>query len=198
VVVHDFHAGSEDPASYTVVGLYARTGYDLGAAYAPLELDAGGIFHVRIPELGRVELRIPGVVSGALLVNGEARELPVGVGIDRERGIVTWVAGPGYLGTYRLSFAVRSARCGVRGAEPGVRRAQRPGRRGGVAPAAAIAEPVRMHVDRVDQDGASVTLHGWAFDPQASSGAGIGAVHIWARRLDLPAQTSILRGRGGP
>jgi hypothetical protein len=55
---------------------------------------------------------------------------------------------------------------------------------------AQVAEPVRMHLDRADQHGATFTLHGWALDPHAETGSGIGAVHVWARRLDGAVQGS--------
>jgi len=149
--------------------IYARTGFDLLSAYTPLGPDADGIPQVRIPEMGRVEMQIAGVTSGAMLVNGEVRPLPVGVGIDEARGVVTWAPGPGYLGTYPLAFEVQGptglARVDVT-----------------IAPASAIDEPVRMQLDGVDQSGAAITLHGWALDPQAYSSSGIAAVHVWAKK----------------
>jgi hypothetical protein len=32
----------------------------------------------------------------------------------------------------------------------------------------------------------SFTVAGWALDPQAAIGSGIGAVHVWAQRRDAP------------
>ncbi len=159
--------------------LYARTGFDLQTAYAPLAVNADGVPQVWIPELGRVELQVPGVESGALLVTGEVRALPIGVGIDSERGLVSWVPGPGFLGSYRFLLLVQ----GSRG----------PGVQGSivvdvsVVPAQYADEPVRMHVDRVSVEGPAlsertVRVEGWALDPGASSGSGVGAVHVWARK----------------
>jgi hypothetical protein len=190
--------------------LYARTGFDMRSAYAPLAVTADGVAQVRIPELGRVELQVPGVVSGNLLVNGEARALPIGVGIDRERGLVTWAPGAGFLGTYRLAFS---------GANPGTTEPRDPGTSGprdpgtsgprdpgtsgprdpgtsgprdfvidvSVVPAQQATEPVRMHLDTVRVEGPAlsertVRVEGWALDPQAWTGSGVGAVHVWARR----------------
>lgn len=161
--------------------IYARTGFDLQSAYTPLATNADSVAQVRIPELGRVELQIPGVESGVLLVNGEPRALPIGVGIDRERGVVTWVAGPAYLGTYRLSFVVQG---------PTGSRVQGPVIDVTVAPASGVGELVRMHVDRIDQRAGAVTVHGWAFDPQAATGAGVGAVHIWGKLVGPGVQGS--------
>jgi hypothetical protein len=147
--------------------VFARTGFDLLSAYTPLVPDADGVPQVRIPELGRVELQIPGVESGALIVNGEPRALPIGVGIDRDRGLVTWAPGPGYLGTYPLRFG--STRVDVT-----------------IAPASTSDEPVRMYLDSPTPglvlSERSVRVEGWALDPQSAFGAGIGAVHVWARR----------------
>jgi hypothetical protein len=187
------NGGAEAPP-YRSPLLYARTGFDLSTGYAPLAVNAAGVAHVRIPELGRVELQLPGVESGELIVNGEARALPIGVGIDRERGIVTWAPGAGFLGTYRLAFS---------GANPGTTEPrdsgtlglQDPGTSGprdfvfdvSVVPAQYAEEPVRMHVDRVSVEGPAmsertVRVEGWALDPQAWTGSGVGAVHVWARR----------------
>jgi hypothetical protein len=82
-----------------------------------------------------------------------------------------------YFGTYRLAF-VRGGECiavdvtirPVEAATPG-------------------EAEIRMHVD-VPIGGALVsgplTVAGWALDPQASIGSGIGAVHVWAQRRDQP------------
>jgi hypothetical protein len=160
------------------IPVFARTGYDLQAAYTPLEPGADGVPQVRIPEHGRIELQIPGVVEGALIVNGEARVLPVGVGIDRERGIVTWVAGAGYLGTYRLGFGATVVDVTV-------------------VPASTTELPIRMHIDRVDRDAQVFTMYGWSLDPHAATGSGIGAVHVWARSRSAEcAVQSAEQGRG--
>jgi len=136
--------------------VFARIGFDLQSAFTPLVPNADGVPQVRIPELGRVELQIPGVESGALIVDGESRALPIGVGIDRDRGLVTWAPGPAYLGTYRLRFGSTLV---------------------DVTIAPTTDAPVRMHLDA-----AHPVLEGWALDPQSASGAGIGAVHVWARQ----------------
>jgi len=174
--------GVQDHAALLQTVVYGRTGYNVEQSLVALEA-RDGVPQVRIPELGRVELHIPGVVSGALVVNGEARALPVGVGIDTERGIVTWVAGAGYLGRYRLSFEVQgSTGPARRSLGEGGSTVQGSVVDVTVAPAPTVDEPVRMHLDRAEQHGATFTLHGWALDPHAATGSGIGAVHIWARQ----------------
>jgi len=162
--------------------VFARTGFELRAAYTPLERTAAGVPSVRIPELGRVEFQMPGVASGGLFVNGTAAALPVGVGIDRDRGLVTWAPGPGFLGTYRLVFVVGDQDVAVDVT---------------IVPAQLAVEPIRMHVDdvRVGGMGASdrsVRVEGWALDPQAWTGAGIGAVHVWAVSMTQGAQPVFL------
>lgn len=162
--------------------IYARTGFDPLTAYVPLARDVDGVAQVRIPELGRVELQVPGVESGALVVNGDARPLPIGVGIDADRGLVTWHPGAGFLGTYRLAFARRDS--GTSGPWDFVVDVT-------VVPAQRADAPVRM---RLDSGGATteppnhstaqrlIHVSGWALDLQAWSGSGVGAVHVWARR----------------
>jgi hypothetical protein len=56
-----------------------------------------------------------------------------------------------------------------------------------VVPAQYADEPVRMHLDRVSVEGPAlsertVRVEGWALDPQAWTGSGVGAVHVWARK----------------
>jgi hypothetical protein len=51
-----------------------------------------------------------------------------------------------------------------------------------------------MHLDRADQHGAVFTLHGWALDPHAETGSGIGAVHVWARRMVQGSTGSMVQG----
>jgi len=160
--------GVQNHAALLPSAIYARTGFDVLSAYAPLVPDASGVPQVRIPELGRVELQIPGVTSGAMLVNDELRPLPIGVGIDHERGIVSWIPGVGYLGTYRLQFGPTVVDVTV-------------------APASTTDEPLRLHLDSPTHglvlSERAVRVEGWALDPQAASGAGVGAVHVWGRRV---------------
>jgi len=46
------------------------------------------------------------VFTGIERVGAEQRALPVGSTLDRERGVFRWQPGPGFAGTYRLSFDV--------------------------------------------------------------------------------------------
>src|SRR5690606_19876317 len=59
--------------------IWARTGFDLAAAYVPLPADAAGSRFATLPELGRLELWLgPGVDRGYLVANGTLRDLPPG------------------------------------------------------------------------------------------------------------------------
>jgi len=173
--------------------IFARTGFDLHAAFTPLESNADGVPQVRIPELGRVELQVPGATHVSLLANGDVRSAPVGMSVDEEAGMVRWSVGPGYLGTYRLRIEPRDLgthlRQGSGGQASGLRFVDVT-----VAPMTLVEEPVRMHLDRADQHGAVFTLHGWGFDPHADTGSGIGAVHVWARRLVRGSTGSMVQG----
>jgi hypothetical protein len=146
-----------------------------------LHADVNGIRHVRIPiDNGRVELSLgAGIDAGYFEANGELRPLPPGSAFDAATGVFTWAPGPGFIGTYRFVF-------GPRGLGPGVLvdvtlRAE--------TKAAAGESEIRMFLDaaRLRQGyGAATTLIdvvGWALDPQAEIGSGIGTVHVWARRV---------------
>jgi uncharacterized delta-60 repeat protein len=161
----DFVARRDLPRRDDVV-IYGRTGFNLDRALVPVE-PVGGVPSVVIPELGRVELQVPGARGVAVVANGHLREAPVGLAVNSEDGVVTWSVGPGYLGTYRLLVEREDDHVLVDVT---------------VAPMAVVEEPVRMHLDRVDQFGSVFVLHGWALDPQADTGSGIGAVHVWAKK----------------
>jgi hypothetical protein len=106
------------------------------------------------------------------------RDLPPGSHLDLATGQFTWAPGPGYLGTYHFAF--------LRGGQQiPVDITIRP-----MTSAAAETSQIRMNVD-LPTDGATVhgpvTIAGWAFDPQAWTGSGVGAVHVWAFRVDAPS-----------
>ena len=68
------------------------------------EPDGGLRIGVGINEPLRLELGTPGIYSGRQRVGDEFRPLPVGSRLDSERGLFTWLPGPGFLGEYRLEF----------------------------------------------------------------------------------------------
>jgi hypothetical protein len=165
--------------------VWGRTGFDLHAPYAEGVADDTGTFEVRIPDLGRLELWLGAVERGNLVANGTLRDLPPGSNLDLATGHFTWAPGLGYLGTYRLVF-VRA------GEYVPVEVTIRP-----MAPRVSGESEIRMSVD-VPRDGEQVsgtfTVAGWALDPQAWTGSGIDAVHVWAQRVDVAAAAPLFLG----
>ena len=110
-------------------------------------------------------------VEGFLVANGTLRDLPTGSHLDPATGVFTWAPGPGYIGTYRLTF--------VRGAEQiPVDVTIRPA--GTIDP---TQGEVRMFIDAPGSDqiaNGAVTIAGWALDPEAGIGSGIDTMHVWA------------------
>jgi hypothetical protein len=133
---------------------------------------------VRLAPLDRLELWLGAVDGGYLVANGTLRDLPPGSRLDPARGLFTWTPSVGYFGTYRLAFVRGSEQIAV---DVTIRPVDAP-TQGDAA--------IRMYVD-APIDGAVVlgplTVAGWALDPQASIGSGIGAVHVWAQRRDVPS-----------
>jgi subtilisin-like proprotein convertase family protein/uncharacterized protein YegL len=158
--------------------LEGRTGFDLGAAWMPVLVEADGQARVRITEQGRLELRASVEISRVVHVdtNGATREWPIGAAVTGTT--FTWMPPVGYVGVYH--FIVEAGGAAVTVA---VR----------VAPTERAPEgtsEVRMHLDGAVAAGGRVVLDGWAYDPQAAIGSGIGAVHVWARSLNPAAGES--------
>jgi hypothetical protein len=73
------------------------------------------VYHIRVRELERIEIPLAtddepascrSVFRGVERVGAAERPLPVGSSLDREGGKFVWHPGPGFIGTYRLSFDV--------------------------------------------------------------------------------------------
>jgi alpha-tubulin suppressor-like RCC1 family protein len=146
-----------------------RAGFSLLTPFTELVADDTGERFVRLDQNGRLELSLGTGVAAA--------DLPPGSRLDAATGRFTWVPSVAHLGTYRLVFQ-RS------GAELPVSVTVAPAR---VLPAS--ESEIRMHIDTPDDGGTSggaVRIAGWALDPDAFTGSGIGAIHVWARRLDQP------------
>jgi hypothetical protein len=162
-----------------------KTGYGPDSAFIAVPADESGIRHVQLPELGRLELRFASVEAAYLIANGRTRELPTGARLDAASGTFSWGLCAGYLGTYQLAFVSNGERIPV---EVTVRPLQ----------AAVEGESeVRMFVDLPQAEqvvSGPVTVAGWALDPQADIGSGIDAVHVWARRTDLPGAPDFFLG----
>jgi hypothetical protein len=83
----------------------------------PLEIypDDKGITKVKIKELERIEVHLPGAhanegsYSGYIKGGGCLRALPVGSTLDAKKGIFYWQPGTGFLGRYHLVFVQTAA-----------------------------------------------------------------------------------------
>jgi len=164
------HAASLAVLDSSTREVSGRTGFDFTAPLERIEPGADGVRRVQIPEVGRLELSLGNIDRGYVVANGELRDLPPGSRLDAETGLFTWNPLVAYVGTYRLAFIHGEQVITVdAGINP-------------VARAAGESE-IRMHVD-LPQTGqvvdGSIHVGGWALDPWAAIGGGIGAVHVWA------------------
>jgi hypothetical protein len=195
------HALFLPPVDTRADGVWGRTGYDLSSAWVEMHADGTGVYRVRLPESGRLELWLGEAVDAGYLVaqNGTLRELPVGSTLDG--AWYGWMPPVGYVGPYWLAFVRDGVRVDVVVTVGPTRRA------------AEGESEIRMHLDPVRVEGSAlsersvrvdgpalsepsvridgpalserfVRVEGWAYDPQAAIESGIGAVHVWARRLD--------------
>lgn len=57
--------------------------------------------------LERVEIGLPGVIAGYLIVGSDGRPLPVGSTLDTEAGMFYWLPAAGFYGEYRLLFVLK-------------------------------------------------------------------------------------------
>ena len=128
--------------------------------------DAAGVHVVAIEQSERIEVRLPAlddaVYSGAQVVNGEQRALPLGSSLDAEAGTLYWQPAAGFLGSFDLMFTAGGAETKVR---------------------VVVLPSMRMAID-MPSSAAIVqqpfTVAGWALDLAATDGAGIDTVHVWA------------------
>jgi hypothetical protein len=102
-------------------------------------------------------------------------------------GRFTWAPPPGYVGTYNLVFVQGYAHLPVR-----VTIVPNPG----VNAPAAIDAWIDLPVTGSSISG-TFTVAGWAFEQGAWQGSGIGAVHVWAERRDVPGAAPIFLGDAG-
>ncbi len=153
-------------------GVWGRTGFDASNSWQGMPRDARGERHVRLPEMGRLELWLGSPIDQAYLVaNGQLRPLPPGSTVDG--AMFSWAPGPGLVGEYSLVFVRGEQRIEVKVT---------------IAPRASKERQpaVRLTLDVPSVggwSGRSVTVTGWALDSDSAIGSGIEAVHVWARRL---------------
>jgi hypothetical protein len=156
-----------------------RTGFSLDALWQVLRPDVEGHRYARLPEMGRLELWLGEDIDEAYqIVAGTLRALPIGSTVDGPR--FSWHPGPGFVGRYSLVFVRAGERVSV-DVDINPDRSRQPGE-----------SDVRMHLDRVTVLSAqcwsaecarTLRVEGWALDADASLGSGVGAVHVWAERV---------------
>lgn len=148
----------------------ARVGFDLHAPWTPLRASLDGTYHVRLSPMNRVEITFGAAVESVVMVapDGSARELPPGTFLDGQR--FSWMPPVGYIGEYRFAVTMAGRLVDLRVT---------------IAASASTSETpaIRMYLDDARGDAGVVQMDGWAFDPEAAIGSGIGAVHVWARSL---------------
>lgn len=166
--------------------LRGRLGYNLNEPYSTFAADDDGVFRATVELQERIEIDLGGPVeTGYLVANGTMRSLPAGSTLYD--GVFHWSGVPGYLGDYDLVFVRDGERIDVTVTiEP-------------EAPSIDDRLPVRMHLDEARVvgsafSGRTVEIGGWAFDPHAGLGSGVGAVHVWAKRIDSGDHTPFFLG----
>jgi len=102
------------PARQASVRVSSRTGFSLRTPFAEVAPDPDGLRHIRIPDMGRVELHLGGYAGAGYLVVGQTlRNLPVGSHLDATTGTFTWAPAPGFFGTYHLIFVVKGEQVAI-------------------------------------------------------------------------------------
>jgi hypothetical protein len=161
-----------------------RAGFDFGLQFETVRADTTGVRRVRMPELGRIELRLgSGTSAGYLKANGSLRPLPPGSQLDTTTGVFTWAPGAGFVGTYDLVFLQGTTQVPVSVAIEAQSGADTGQMRGWIDLPAA----------RTTVAG-TFTVAGWALDAGAWQGSGVSAVHVWAQRRDVPAASAVFLG----
>jgi hypothetical protein len=153
--------------------VWGRSGFDPNTPWTVVEPSSAGRRDVRLPEMGRLELFLGAdVTAGYLVVNGTLRDLPSGSQLAS--GHFTWAPSVGYVGVYELVFSGASGQLPVTA----------------TIHAASDAAHIEAYIDAPHAN-ATVSgtfgLAGWAADPTAFNGTGVGAVHVWALRRDATA-----------
>lgn len=145
----------------------ARTGFSVSAPWQHLRADGEGLRHVRLPDMGRLELAFHAAPEQAyLMANGSLRALPVGAALNGRH--FTWATGPGHRGTYALVFVIGGQRTDVRVSV--------------TSTSTTDGSALRMTLDdvRVAEVARRIRAGGWALDREGAFGSGVGAVHVWA------------------
>jgi len=92
------------PASYEI--RKAKIGFATSAEPELFQPDSSGTVRIEMREVEPVELNLgvdPGL-RGYLIAERELRPLPIGSTLDGEKGLFSWLPGPGFVGAYELVF----------------------------------------------------------------------------------------------
>jgi hypothetical protein len=81
-----------------------RKGYNRYVDPQVIHPGEGGAIYLGTGELEPIEIHLPGVYAGSLVVGSQLRPLPIGSSLDTKKGIFYWLPGPGFLGNYEFIF----------------------------------------------------------------------------------------------
>ncbi|MCC7186460.1 MAG: hypothetical protein IT185_09490, partial [Acidobacteria bacterium] len=118
---------------------------------------------------------------------GTLRPLPLGSSFDRTRGVFSWQPVAGFLGEYPLRIV--RLRGGVADAQWTARIVVSPGVDETVLQLDYPTDVGRCATSCALSTREPIEIAGWALDPRATDGTGIGHVHAWAVRRDDGATT---------
>jgi hypothetical protein len=170
-----------------------RAGFDLQAPWSSIGADADGVRRVHIDALGRMELWLGDGVDSGAQVSGETElPLPVGSHLNTKTGQFTWMPGPGFRGTYALTFVRGGERIPVNVTVRDA--AETPAGASEIRMDAPVVRGCETLAALACNVGGAMTLTGRAWDPQSFAGSGIGAVHVWALRRDQPGAAAVFLG----
>jgi subtilisin family serine protease len=162
------------PAAPSGGPLRARRGFDVMAPFHRVGADASGRASLDAEELDRIELQLPGVVSGALHDGRGYGSLPIGSTLDVSGGRFAWQPGVGFVGRYEFRFTRRD------GTHQDVTITLHPRGSNRVGPQVMIDTPnfVEPGFSR------TLTIAGWAVDLDDGIDTGVATVHVWAYPVD--------------
>jgi hypothetical protein len=168
-----------DAAALDRSSILARRGLDLGGPFRRIQAGIDGRAILRGEELDRFEVRLgtgATTLSGHLRASAGLTDLPVGSHLDTTTGVFTWNPGVGFLHSYDLVFVRWEGGRPISRQEVTIVISPRGNR---VGPQVTIDIPTTGAIG----DGL-IVLGGWAIDPDADRGTGIGPIHVWAYPAD--------------
>jgi hypothetical protein len=154
--------------------LPAKRGFDLEAPLTARAADGAGRVTIEGEELERFEIALdttgtPAAYAGYLRAGADLWPLPIGSDLNQSTGVFVWQPGVAFVGSYDFVF-VRADADGTTRRD--VRIVLHP--KGSARPEVMIDLPGQPDVIQ------PFIVAGWAADPSATGGTGVGAVHVWA------------------